>query len=117
MTLNKKHMDMSLALAGAEDAARRETELQARLQSEMKQREKQRKEEHLRKLAATARAGGPAGPRSLASRLEEEEDGAAGAQLSREEEKKDSRDCTPTACLAGIVQFSASWYFLFSLSG
>ena len=83
MTLNKKHMDMSLALAGAEDAARRETELQARLQSEMKQREKQRKEEHLRKLAATARAGGPAGPRSLASRLEEEEDGAAGAQLSR----------------------------------
>ena len=81
VTLNKKHMDMSLALAGAEDAARRETELQARLQSEMKQREKQRKEEHLRKLAASARAGAPTGTRSLASRLEEEEEanGAAGA--------------------------------------
>jgi SNW domain-containing protein 1 len=84
VTLNKKHMDMSLALAGAEDAARRETELQARLQSEMKQREKQRKEEHLRKLAASARAGAPAGARSLASRLEDEEDGnnAAGAARS-----------------------------------
>ena len=79
VTLNKKHMDMSLALAGAEDAARRETELQARLQSEMKQREKQRKEEHLRKLAASARAGAPTGTRSLASRLEEAEEDASGA--------------------------------------
>ena len=30
VTLNKKHMDLSLSLAAAEETARRETELQAR---------------------------------------------------------------------------------------
>lgn len=71
VTLNKKHMDLSLSLAAAEETARRETELQARLQSEIKQREKQKKEEQLRALAASARAGAAAGNHaSLASRLD-----------------------------------------------
>lgn len=78
VTLNKKHMDLSLSLAAAEETARRETELQARLQSEIKQREKQKKEEQLRALAASARAGAAAGNHaSLASRLDA--DGGPGA--------------------------------------
>eukprot|EP00892_Ulva_mutabilis_P000193 jgi/Ulvmu1/10174/UM006_0130.1 len=70
VTLNKKHMDLSLSLAAAEETARRETELQARLQSEIKQREKAKKEEQLRALAAAARAGAAGTHASLASRLD-----------------------------------------------
>lgn len=77
-TINKKHMSLAQALYSAEEHARKETELQARLQYEMKQRQKQKKEEELRKLAAQARAGAAASAPSLASRLDDEEEALPG---------------------------------------
>jgi SNW domain-containing protein 1 len=72
-TINRKHMGLAHALYAAELTARRESELQARLQNEIKQRQKQRKEEQLRALAAQARMGGISGAvgGSLASRLDD----------------------------------------------
>jgi SNW domain-containing protein 1 len=75
VTINRKHMGLAQALYAAEETARSETELAARLQYEMKQREKKKKEDQLRQLAANARMGGAVGAHSLASRLDD--DGAS----------------------------------------
>jgi SNW domain-containing protein 1 len=75
-TINKKHMSLAHALYAAEEQARKETELQARLQNEIKQRQKQKKEQQLRELASQARMAGAAAAaaaplQSMASRLDD----------------------------------------------
>jgi len=72
MTINKKHMGLAQALYAAEETARSETELAARMQRDLKEREKAKKEAQLRELAAAARMGG-GGLASLASRLDDRE--------------------------------------------